>query len=450
MTVEPDQMPWWKRYLYRVVAAEVSSIVRYYDAIVQLGQAPGDSGHLLSEIDCPKKSQVEQVAELESRIEKTGRTAVLLNGTLNHELDVQGLLTEMRPLLSRGARLIAVTFNPYLQWLYSLAHRVGLKAGVMPTTFLTMADVDNLCRVSGYERVRVRQAVYVPWRLLGIGSIVNRIMPAIPLLKHLALTNIIVLRPLIDDGAPRLTLSIVIPARNERGNIRDAIQRLPAMAVDVEVIFVEGHSSDGTWEEIERVAEEGRATGLTIQTFRQTGKGKADAVRLGFANATGDLLTILDADLTMPPELLPRFVDAYLSGAADFINGSRIVYPMEGEAMRFLNRLGNVFFAKALTSVLGVRLGDSLCGTKLMRRDDYARMIEWRRDFGDFDPFGDFELLFPAAVLALGMVDVPIRYRARTYGETQISRFSHGFMLLRMTIIGFFRIKLGRTRLTRG
>jgi glycosyltransferase involved in cell wall biosynthesis len=325
-----------------------------------------------------------------------------------------------------------------------------LKAGVMPTTFLTMADVDNLCRVSGYERVRVRQAVYVPWRLLGIGSIVNRLMPAIPLVKHLALTNIIVLRPLIDDVAPRLTLSIVVPARNERGNIGAAIQRLPKMSVDVEVIFVEGHSSDGTWEEIERVAEEGRANGLAIRTFRQTGKGKADAVRLGFANASGDLLTILDADLTMPPELLPRFVDAYLSGAADFINGSRIVYPMEGEAMRFLNRLGNVFFAKALTSVLGVRLGDSLCGTKLMRRDDYQRMIEWRRDFGDFDPFGDFELLFPAAVLALGMVDVPIRYRARTYGETQISRFSHGFMLLRMTIIGFFRIKLGRTRLMRG
>jgi glycosyltransferase involved in cell wall biosynthesis len=178
--------------------------------------------------------------------------------------------------------------------------------------------------------------------------------------------------------------------------------------------------------------------------LQQTGRGKADAVRLGFQHATGDLLTILDADLTMPPELLPRFIDAYRDGVADFINGSRIVYPMEGEAMRFLNRLGNVFFAKALTWVLDARLGDCLCGTKLVRRDDYARMTAWRADFGDFDPFGDFELLFPAASMGIGIVDVPIRYRARTYGTTNISRFRHGMMLLKMTAVGFFRVKLGR------
>ena len=146
----------------------------------------------------------------------------------------------------------------------------------------------------------------------------------------------------------------------------------------------------------------------------------------------------------MPPELVRRFVDAWRGGAADFVNGNRIVYPMEGDAMRFLNRLGNVFFAKVLTWILGVRLGDCLCGTKLVARSDYVRMQAWRRDFGDFDPFGDFELLFPAAILGLGVVDVPIRYRARTYGSTNIRRFRHGLMLLRMTAVGFFRVKLGK------
>jgi glycosyltransferase involved in cell wall biosynthesis len=166
-------------------------------------------------------------------------------------------------------------------------------------------------------------------------------------------------------------------------------------------------------------------------------------VRLGFSQAEGDLLTILDADLTMPPELLGRFYAAYCQGHADFINGSRLVYPMEGNAMRFLNRLGNVFFAKALSWVLDTQIGDSLCGTKLLARHDYERMISWRGDFGDFDPFGDFELIFPAAVLGLGIVDIPIRYRDRTYGSTSISRFRHGFMLLNMTLIGLYRIKLG-------
>jgi glycosyltransferase involved in cell wall biosynthesis len=166
-------------------------------------------------------------------------------------------------------------------------------------------------------------------------------------------------------------------------------------------------------------------------------------VRLGFGQATGDLLTILDADLTMPPELLGRFYDVYRTGLSDFVNGSRLVYPMEGEAMRFLNRLGNVFFAKSLSIVMGTRIGDSLCGTKLVSRHDYLRMTKWRQDFGDFDPFGDFELLFPAAVLTLGIVDVPVRYRARTYGSTNIRRFRDGWRLLKMTVAAFFKLRLG-------
>ena len=243
-------------------------------------------------------------------------------------------------------------------------------------------------------------------------------------------------------------LTIVIPARNEKGNIENALIRMPDLGAKLEIIFVEGHSTDQTWEEIQRVSQ-AYGSRYSIKSFRQTGKGKSDAVRLGFAQATSDLVTILDADLTMPPELLGRFYLAYCEGLADFINGSRLAYPMEGEAMRFLNHLGNVFFAKALSFVLGNRIGDSLCGTKLMRRVDYQRMVSWRGDFGEFDPFGDFELLFPAAILGLGIVDVPVRYRARTYGATNIHRFRHGLMLLKMTATGLFRIRAGRL-ITRG
>jgi hypothetical protein len=431
----------WKRYFHDLLAAEISSATRYYDSLVQYGRVGGDDGYLLSRIDVPSVSFSEAPPDLSSNDK---RAAVLLNGTLNHHLDVQDLLTQLKPQLSRTSRVIVVAFNPYLQWLYRVAVRLKIESGEVPATFLTVTDLDNLCRLSGFERIRVRPAGYVPWRLLGLGSLVNRILPAIPLLKHLSLASIIILRPVIGDDVERpASVSVIIPARNERGNIEAALQRMPDLGSEFEVIFVEGHSSDGTWEEILRVREK-YSDRLNIIPLQQTGKGKSDAVRLGFEHASGDLLTILDADLTMPPELLTRFVGAYRSGVADFINGSRIVYPMEGGAMRFLNRVGNVFFAKALSWVLGVRIGDSLCGTKLIRRDDYARLVAWRWDFGDFDPFGDFELLFASAVLGLGVVDVPIRYRARQYGDTQIRRFHHGLMLLKMTLIGFFRVKLGR------
>jgi hypothetical protein len=435
-------MPWWKRYFHDLVAAEISSMTRYYDAVVQWARVEGDTGYLLSRVEAGAVSAVANDEALPDLTDDRRRVAVLLNGTFNHHLDVEELLRAMHPKLARTSRLVIVAFNPYLQWLYRIAVALNLKAGGMPTTFLTVTDFDNLCRLSGYQRVRMRPTGYVPWRLLGLGSLVNRLMPAIPLFRLLSIATVIVLRPLIDDNA-RASVSVIIPARNERGNIEPAVRRLPDLGSEVEIVFVEGHSSDGTWEEIVRVRDAYAAT-HRIVALQQSGKGKADAVRIGFARATGDLLTILDADLTMPPELLPRFVDAYRNGVADFINGNRIVYPMEGGAMRFLNRLGNVFFAKALTWILGVRFGDCLCGTKLVRRDDYGRMVAWRRDFGDFDPFGDFELLFPAATLGIGLVDVPIRYRARTYGSTQISWFRHGFMLLKMTLIGFFRVKLGR------
>ena len=251
------------------------------------------------------------------------------------------------------------------------------------------------------------------------------------------------LRPVIvEEDKP--SLSIVIPARNEAGNIRDAIDRLPKFpGTDIEVIFIEGGSTDETWKRIQDVSKQTYES-ITVRAFKQEGKGKYDAVRVGFDKAKHDIVTILDADLTMPPELLSRFYEAYCRGLGDFINGNRLLYKMEKEAMRPLNRLGNIFFSKLLALILGVRIGDSLCGTKMFGLHDYRRFVEWRARFGDFDPFGDFEMLFAASELGLGIQDIPIYYRARYYGETQISRFRDGMKLSRMVLVGFFRIFLGK------
>jgi len=436
--------PGWKKYVNAFLAAELSTLTRYYDRLIQWLPREDDSGMLLAAMDAPVKQTVgrdEPFPDLSSENEQ--RTAILVNGAFNHDFDIQGLLVQLKSKLSRTSRVVAVLYNPYLRWLYNLANRFGVRKGELPSTFLTRVDLENIVKVSGYEIVRHRLAVYFPWKWLGLGDVINRVLPLIPLARWFSLTSIVVLRPLA--AASRLGISCVIPARNERGNIENAVKRFPDLGCDTEIIFVEGHSNDGTWEEIQRVAAfyGGR---FRMQALQQTGKGKADAVRLGFAHATQPLLVILDADLTMPPEMLGRFYEAYCQGHGDFINGSRLVYPMEGEAMRFLNRLGNVFFAKMLSAILDVRIGDSLCGTKLLTRYDYQRMEAWRRDFGDFDPFGDFELLFPAAVLGLGIVDIPIRYLARTYGETNIQRFRHGLLLLKMTWVGLIRIKMRVTK----
>lgn len=437
----------WRKYVNAFLASELSVLTKYYDRTIQWLSRENDTGMLLGMLDAPLKESAgrnQTFPDLSN--ESSTRTAVLVNGAFNHEFDIQGLLIQLRSKLSSTSRVIAVLYNPYLRWLYTLANLLGIRKGELPSTFLTRVDLQNIAKIAGYEIVRQRLAVYCPWKFFGLGNVINRTMPLVPLVRRFSLTSIVVLRPLFHR--PRLGLSCIIPARNERGNVENALKRFPDLGCDTEIIFVEGHSTDGTWEEIQRVARlyEQR---FRIKVVQQTGKGKADAVRLGFASATEPLLAILDADLTMPPEMLGRFYDAYSEGYGDFINGSRLVYPMEGSAMQFLNRLGNIFFAKILSSILDVSIGDSLCGTKLLTRHDYQRMVAWRRDFGDFDPFGDFELLFPASILGLGIVDIPVRYLARTYGETNIHRFRHGLLLLKMTWIGLLRLKMGVPRNTR-
>jgi hypothetical protein len=431
----------WRAYVNEFIAAEISSQTRYYDRVIQWLPREDDQGGLLSAIDAPRK---ETVGKDESFPDLTGerdkRTAILINGTFNHDFDIQALLLRLKTKLARTSRLVVVLYNPYLRWAYFLANRLGIRKGDLPSTFVTRVDLENIAKVAGFEIVRQRLAVYCPWKMFGLGTVINRLMPLVPLARWLSLTSVVVMRPLVPS--PRQGISCVIPARNERGNIENALKRFPDLEREAEIIFVEGHSIDGTWEEILRVATVYRDQ-FRILAVQQKGKGKADAVRLGFSHAREDLLVILDADLTMPPEMLSRFAYAYDQGHGDFINGSRLVYPMEGAAMRFLNRIGNIFFAKILSAVLDVRLGDSLCGTKLLTRHDYERMLAWRKDFGEFDPFGDFELLFPAAELGLEIVDVPVRYLARTYGETNIQRFRHGVQLLKMTWVGLLRIKMG-------
>jgi glycosyltransferase involved in cell wall biosynthesis len=255
----------------------------------------------------------------------------------------------------------------------------------------------------------------------------------------LSLRNLVVARARPREPLGELSATVLIPCRNERGNIEPAVQRLPRFCADLEVLFIEGGSRDGTAEEIERVSA--AYPELGIRLLRQDGKGKGQAVRQGCEAARGDVLIILDADLTVPPEWIPRFYEAVRSGKGEFVNGTRLVYPMEKQAMRFLNLVANRVFSWLFTWLLNQRFTDTLCGTKALLKRHYRQIAANRAYFGEFDPFGDFDLIFGAAKLNLKVLEIPVRYASRRYGETQISRFQHGWMLLRMVVFAFRKLK---------
>jgi len=369
--------------------------------------------------------------------------AILLSDAIGMLDDIQRALERMKPLLAPSGRIFVTYYNFVWEPVLKLAERVGLKTRWPDQNWLSMDDIQNLLYLAGYEVFRRGTDILMPAHVPGASLFLNRIAGQLPVLRALSLVDYFVARAAREPSAePAASVSVICPCRNEKGNIRDAVLRTPLMGSATELIFVDGNSSDGTLEEIEAVQREYRGP-LSLRLIRQgDGKGKGDAVRKGFAAAQHDVLMILDSDLTVPPEDLPKFHRALVSGKGDFINGVRLVYPMEGEAMRFLNLLGNKFFSSALSSLLEQPIKDSLCGTKVLYRRAYEQIAQHRSFFGDFDPFGDFDLLFGAARLNLRIVDLPVRYRARTYGETKINRFAHGWLLAKMTAFGFKKLRM--------
>jgi SAM-dependent methyltransferase len=364
---------------------------------------------------------------------------ILLEGSLGYLDDIQACLARLRKFCNEDTRLVIISYGYLWEPFLRFAEKLRLRKPSFNGTWLRMSDVENFMTLAGFEIIKQDWRVLLPFRLLGLGNLVNRYVAPLPWIRRLALCHYLVARKESAPWSGEASASVIIPCRNERGNIENAVQRMPELGAGTEIIFVEGHSSDGTWEEVKRVQK--LYPGRDISILQQTGEGKGDAVRTGFDLAKGDVLMILDADLTIPPEDLVKFFEIICSGKAEYVNGSRLIYGMENQAMRFLNFLANHLFALVFTFLINQRLTDTLCGTKVLTRKNYQRIKAGRAYFGTFDPFGDFDLIFGASKLGLKFAEVPVRYASRRYGSTQISRFRHGLLLLRMVIFAYRKLK---------
>ena len=365
---------------------------------------------------------------------------IIISDLLNDLWDVQAVFEQIKPLCTPRTRLIINSYSRLWELPLAVAERLGLAKPNLSQNWLTVEDVANLLNLAGFEVIRDWPEILWPLRTPPLDTLFNRFLVKMWPFRLLGLTNLIVARPRPQSNPIQEPLaSVIVPARNEAGNAPQIFSRTPEMGQGTELIFVEGHSQDDTYAVIEQAIASHPERQCKL--LRQTGVGKGDAVRLGFAHATGDILMILDADLAVPPENLPRFYKALRSGQGEFINGVRLVYPMEDQAMRFLNLLGNKSFSLAFSWLLGQSVKDTLCGTKVLWKTDYERIAANRAYFGDFDPFGDFDLLLGAAKLNLKIAEIPIRYQARTYGTTNISRWKHGWLLLRMVFFAAGKIK---------
>jgi GT2 family glycosyltransferase len=366
---------------------------------------------------------------------------LVLSGLIHYNRDIQHLLSEVFKMCHPHTRLIITYYSSLWRPLTRLASWLGLREKTSEENWLAHKDVENLLTLENFELVKRDNKILLPIYIPIVSNLLNRYLAPLPFFRIFSLVNIVIARPYketLTDDKP--SVSIVVPARNEAGNIEQIVKRIPNMGPNDEIIFVEGHSTDGTWEVIQEVQARYRNKKSIIRC-QQEGYGKGDAVRRGFKLARNEILMILDADMTVPPEDLLKFYAAIKSGKGEFIIGSRLVYPMEKKAMRFFNLLANKFFATAFSYVLSQRFKDTLCGTKVISRVNYQKLAMNRSYFGEFDPFGDFDLIFGACRMGLKIVEVPINYRERIYGKTNISRWKHGGILLMMLIFAARKIK---------
>jgi len=365
---------------------------------------------------------------------------IILSHVTGYFDDVLKVFQSIKKVTHPRTRIIVNYYNFLWEPLLVFTELIGLKKKCPRQNWLSRRDAQTFLYLAGYDHYRVSRRMLLPVYIPGLSYLMNNFLDRLPLFNNFSINQFIFARPYGPDMVINdYSVSIVIPARNESGNIEEAVKRIPEFGNSVELIFIEGNSTDDTWDKIQEIQD--KYPDKNIKIGQQEGKGKGDAVRKGFGMATGDILMILDADLTVMPEDLPLFYYAIASGKGEFINGSRLVYPMEKNAMRLLNYFGNKFFSIVFSWLLSQPIKDTLCGTKVLFRKDYKKLIKNRDFFGDFDPFGDFDLIFGAYKLNLRIIDLPIRYRERAYGDTNISRFSHGFLLLKMAFYAARKIK---------
>jgi len=364
---------------------------------------------------------------------------IILSDVLSFLYDIRAVFDKLKAFCHPRTRLVINFYSHLWQPVFKLSEALGHKARQPILNFVSPEDVVGLLQLTGYDVILDYPRILLPKQVPLVTGFLNRFLAAFIPFRWFSFSRFVVARLPMQPFTEPPAVSVICPCRNEAGNIEEIVERLPEMGSRTELIFVEGHSRDNTYEKCLEI--KGKRPDRDIKVFRQRGKGKGDAMRIGYSKASGDVLMILDADMTVPPEDLPAFYDALMSGNVEFVNGSRLVYVMESKAMRFLNLCGNKFFGWAFSYLMSQTVKDTLCGTKVLIKSDYLKISSGRSYFGEFDPFGDFDLLFGASKLALRIHDLPVRYRDRQYGETQISRFRHGLMLLKMLFFGFFRLK---------
>lgn len=354
---------------------------------------------------------------------------VIMVDVVDHVYDVVDVFTSLRRFCHPTTRIILTTISPWWEPILSLMEKLSAKMPEGPHNFIEKRILGNMIEMVGFSVSYSGYLLLFPKWIPILSYIMNSIGVRIWGLNRLSAVQYMIIQPefkkTFDLG---LGCSVIIPCHNEEDNIESAVRRIPSMGKETEIIVVNDGSTDGTAEKVRALQKE--ISNLKLVDYSPN-RGKGQAVKQGFDAATQEVIMILDADVSTPPEELPRFFEPLNRGVCQFVNGTRMVYPMEEQAMRTVNLFFNKMFGYMMSFITQQTLTDTLCGTKALYRSDYKRM-QW-----GIDRWGDFDLLFGAAKMGSKIMEVPVHYLTRQSGESKMKSLKHGIHLLIACVKGF-------------
>jgi len=366
-------------------------------------------------------------AQLNQALKKRKMDLIILTDIFELTDDAYSTLKNVKPFLKDEGLLILSSTNPLWYLLINFIEKIGLKEPSKFKSYIKPNKVENILKAANYEKVKNYNRLYIPFRFFGLGPIFNYLMYLFLPFLNFGIRNYLIYTNKTFENK-KISKSIIVPAKNEEGNLDELLNRIPHFETDYEIIIVCGESSDNTLEKAKSLIKS-RPENI-IKVLTQTKNGKANAVWEGLELSDNNAVAILDSDLSVDPEKLTDFFEIIENGHADFVNGTRLIYKMEKGAMQSLNKLGNRFFQFIISKLISVRLTDSLCGTKVFKKENIQNIKKWQNSMKFEDPFCDFDLIFSAAYSSQKIVELPVYYRTRKYGSTNISRFKDGWKLL--------------------
>ncbi len=365
-------------------------------------------------------------------IDNKYRTIVISDVVENCD-DIYLLFNQVKEILSDNGKLIVTSVNSKWNILISIFEKLNLKEPNETQSYIHTKKIRNIAEGAGFEFINSYTRQIFPFKLLTLGNFLNTILEALFSYLNFGIKSYIVLRK-TGFTKNNYSKSIIIPAKNEEGNLEPLISRIPRNN-KYEIVLSCGDSKDKTLEVANKIKN--KENYFSIKVIEQTGNGKANAVWEALEKCTGEVIAILDADISVEPETIDDFFEIIDKNYGDFVNGTRLIYEIEKGSMRFINLIGNRLFQNIVGAIAKRPLTDSLCGTKVFKRDLVEKIKWWQNTFKMKDPFGDFDLLFTASYFSEKIIEYPIHYKTRTYGKTQISRFRDGYKLIRYLFKSF-------------